>query len=255
MPSEPPRSAVRYLRALEGERWDELPGRAAARGFLSTYAHYLGLDEGPLLDAYSRGPGRTDGLGRLPEDTLPQPGTLKGRARWPAVVVVAGSVAILAAGVLALTVSGEGDEPAPAPVRPKAATAQDPVTGGSGGGGSPVGDQAAKPSAPDGDSAAKAEEKVASKRSAVELRATAEVWVCLLSGRGRALVEGETLASGDSRGPFERRSFEAAFGNGSVRLEVNGKRVEVPPSADPLAYRIGPGGLAPLEEGSRPDCL
>jgi transcriptional regulator with XRE-family HTH domain len=34
----------RYLRALEEERFDLLPGAAYAKGFLRTYADYLGLD-------------------------------------------------------------------------------------------------------------------------------------------------------------------------------------------------------------------
>jgi cytoskeleton protein RodZ len=36
---------ARYLRALEDERFELLPGTAYVRGFLRTYARYLGLDE------------------------------------------------------------------------------------------------------------------------------------------------------------------------------------------------------------------
>ena len=35
---------ARYLRAIEAEDWDALPGGAYARGFIRTYAAYLGLD-------------------------------------------------------------------------------------------------------------------------------------------------------------------------------------------------------------------
>lgn len=35
---------VRYLQAMENEEWDVLPGAAYAKGFLRTYATYLGLD-------------------------------------------------------------------------------------------------------------------------------------------------------------------------------------------------------------------
>jgi hypothetical protein len=37
------------LAALEGERWDDLPGRAYARAFLRTYATALGLDADALV--------------------------------------------------------------------------------------------------------------------------------------------------------------------------------------------------------------
>jgi hypothetical protein len=37
----------RYLRAMEEERWELLPGAAYARAFLRTYAEFLALDGGP----------------------------------------------------------------------------------------------------------------------------------------------------------------------------------------------------------------
>src|SRR5438094_3876266 len=38
-----------YLKALEEEDYDRLPGAVYARGFLRTYAAYLGLDPEPLV--------------------------------------------------------------------------------------------------------------------------------------------------------------------------------------------------------------
>src|SRR6476620_2296967 len=38
------RIRIRYLDALENEEWDVLPGDAYVRGFLHTYADFLGLD-------------------------------------------------------------------------------------------------------------------------------------------------------------------------------------------------------------------
>jgi Helix-turn-helix domain len=46
------RIRTRYLRALENERFDELPGEAYAKGFLRTYADHLGLDGQEFLAAY-----------------------------------------------------------------------------------------------------------------------------------------------------------------------------------------------------------
>jgi cytoskeleton protein RodZ len=45
---------ARYLRALEDERWDELPSTAYGKGFLRTYAELLGLDAEALVDEYRR---------------------------------------------------------------------------------------------------------------------------------------------------------------------------------------------------------
>jgi transcriptional regulator with XRE-family HTH domain len=41
----------RYLRALEAERFEDLPGEVYARAFLREYADYLGLDGGSLVRA------------------------------------------------------------------------------------------------------------------------------------------------------------------------------------------------------------
>jgi cytoskeleton protein RodZ len=45
---------VKYLRALENEEWEVLPGHPYAKGFLRTYAQFLGLDGGALVDEYRR---------------------------------------------------------------------------------------------------------------------------------------------------------------------------------------------------------
>lgn len=48
----------KYLAALEGEDFDVLPGPVFARGFLRTYARYLGLDSQMYIDEYNARFGR-----------------------------------------------------------------------------------------------------------------------------------------------------------------------------------------------------
>ncbi|MGH3010126.1 MAG: RodZ domain-containing protein [Gaiellaceae bacterium] len=43
----------RYLQALEEERWELLPGDAYVKGFLRTYADFLGLDGNLCVDEYN----------------------------------------------------------------------------------------------------------------------------------------------------------------------------------------------------------
>jgi cytoskeletal protein RodZ len=43
----------RYLHALEEERWELLPGDAYVKGFLRTYADFLGLDGNLYVDEYN----------------------------------------------------------------------------------------------------------------------------------------------------------------------------------------------------------
>src|SRR4029078_11077553 len=43
---------AKYLRALENEEWELLPGPTFVKTFLRTYAEYLGLDSPNLAEAY-----------------------------------------------------------------------------------------------------------------------------------------------------------------------------------------------------------
>src|SRR5579875_2073705 len=45
---------AKYLRALENEEWDLLPGDVYVRSFLRTYSDFLGLDSRQILDEYKR---------------------------------------------------------------------------------------------------------------------------------------------------------------------------------------------------------
>ncbi|MFY9264682.1 MAG: helix-turn-helix domain-containing protein [Solirubrobacterales bacterium] len=45
---------AKYLRALENEEYDLLPGSAYVKSFLRTYAEYLGVDARRLVDIYKQ---------------------------------------------------------------------------------------------------------------------------------------------------------------------------------------------------------
>lgn len=47
------RIAARFLRAIEGEQWDQLPGGVFNRGFVRAVARYLGLDEENIVAEYT----------------------------------------------------------------------------------------------------------------------------------------------------------------------------------------------------------
>jgi hypothetical protein len=223
---------VRYLRAMENEQWDVLPGGPYTRGFIRTYAGYLGLDGERLAEEYQRSAGSSDGE-RAPRRVEPVASAARaGRApripgRVLAVVVSLGLVGLLVA--IGLT-GGDGDEAAaPAP--------------------------AAKPNGDGGQAGGGRTNVAALPGVTVRLAATAEVWVCLLDSDEEPAVDGEILEPGDEAGPFRAEGFTAAFGNGEVELTVDGKRTGTPPSASPVGYEIeSDGDLTPLEEGERPDC-
>ena len=45
---------AKYLRALENEEWDLLPGPTFVKTFLRSYADYLGLDSRMLVEEYKQ---------------------------------------------------------------------------------------------------------------------------------------------------------------------------------------------------------
>jgi cytoskeleton protein RodZ len=116
----------RYLSALEEERWEMLPGEAYAKGFLRTYAEYLGLDGELYIDEYNaRLRGREDEpLGAEP---FGSGGRLSGTAprTLAGALVLATAVAGLAAWRLAGSSTSHGAR-SPASGVPAAASAPAP---------------------------------------------------------------------------------------------------------------------------------
>ena len=67
----------RYLTALEDEQWELLPGEAYAKGFLRTYAEYLGLDGTLYVDEFNERVAAQDEEPIVPESLAPS----RGRSR------------------------------------------------------------------------------------------------------------------------------------------------------------------------------
>src|SRR5438270_8206683 len=65
---------AKYLRAIENEEWDLLPGPVYVKSFLRTYGDYLGLDSRMLVDEFKRRYER-------PSDHDPRPVAQRSRER------------------------------------------------------------------------------------------------------------------------------------------------------------------------------
>src|SRR5262245_19261129 len=105
--AEATRIRIKFLAALEAERFDQLPAEVYARGFLRTYAEYLGLD-GDLLvsELNARIEASRPPPPPPPERRVTMP-TLEGRV-WALLGV---STLLVLAGVLGLR-SGSGSKSA-----------------------------------------------------------------------------------------------------------------------------------------------
>jgi hypothetical protein len=223
----------RFLRAMEREEWDALPGGVYTRGFIRTYANFLGLDGERLADDYRR---EVEGA-QSPEPPVaasaPQPTSDAGLrvSRLPLVLAVGGVILVAAVAILVIP-GGEG---------------------GNGANRSPAARHVSRQAGARGERPASAERPV--EGVSMRLTAKAEVWVCVLGARGGHLVDGRILEAGSAAGPFHSDSFTIAFGNGDVTMTIDGKRAEIPATSSPIGYSIdSTGALTELSEAERPTC-
>lgn len=224
------RIRLRYLRAIEDEEWDVLPGGFYIRGFIRTYASFLGLDGERLVADYRREVERwhrdpTEGAQVQAAGKDPS----QRRLRVPAGGLIV--IAVIAVAVIAIVA----------------------IPSGGGGGGK-------SPASPDSHSASRpeAQSKVVAKPRpgvSVRLTASAEVWVCVLNGGGKEVVDGLILEAGGEEGPFHSGSFTVSFGNGEVTMLIDGREAEIPETSSPIGYAIDSSGdLTELDEAERPSC-
>jgi cytoskeletal protein RodZ len=106
----------RYLTALEEEQWDMLPGEAYTKGFLRTYAEFLGLNGNLYIDEYNARIAHRDEEPLVPETLAPKRGTRSSVLRTLVGIFVLGAAV---AGLAAWRLGGTSATP------PKA---QQPVT-------------------------------------------------------------------------------------------------------------------------------
>ena len=90
---------AKYLRALEDEQFDTLPAQTYIKGFLRTYADYLGLDGQLYVDEYNSR--FVSGEEETPLRTRPVDGRHERRLQSKAVVVVAAGIVLVTALVIA----------------------------------------------------------------------------------------------------------------------------------------------------------
>jgi cytoskeleton protein RodZ len=232
---------AKYLRALENEEFGLLPGNTFVKTFLRTYAEYLGLDPQLLLEEYRAGyeprgeelqpysvaaRRRQRDRGRQPRTRRtagpPGPGT--------AIIVLVGVVLVIFA-ILGLTGNGGSSDSS----SPKS----------SGGG-----KQQAKKK--------KGEGKKKSEKPAVtevKLRAVPTVltYMCVDRGPGETPIYNSSTTDPQA---FRGKRVRINAGNASVKLSVNGKRVDVPAGSDPIGYdfqlRDGKVVTDELAVGERP---
>lgn len=241
----------RYLEAIEQEDWDALPEEFYARSFIRKYARFLDVDPEPLVEEYRRQQGGAQ-RGEAPSSPFARTRSrraeaLRRRRKRQSVYAWTGALGLLAAIVVAIVLlSSGGGEGGGAKEGTNAA--------GKAGGKAGATKSGAGHKQGAGGVGGKATKK-ATRGVKLQIEPTAEVWTCVINGKGKPLVDGQTLAAGETAGPFHSGSYAAAFGNGSVRILVDGKLAKTPSTPNPMGIAVDPQGkVHELPEGSRPSC-
>jgi cytoskeleton protein RodZ len=229
---------AKYLRALENEEWDLLPGPTFVKTFLRTYADYLGLDARNLVEEYRARYERPSA-----QELTPFGSGMGGRRTRPRRPILAPWMLVIA-GIAALVVAlyflGQwGDDD---PEREAAAPTPTPTAAPAGEGDGEGGGRKRK----------KKQEKPTVAR--MQIQPTGPVSVCLENAAGEPLIENVTLQANQDTETFRSKRFRVSFGTGAAVMRVDGKPYQVSEDA-PIGYEVRAGGRPKaLPEAERPTC-
>lgn len=221
---------ARYIRALENEDWETLPGPAYIRGFLRTYGQLLGLDGEMLADEFRRRYGEAPGAATTPTEPLLSDRRRPSMPRSPsplvwAVGIIVGIVALII--VLGLLSGGDDSSP-PKGVHPKAAKHGGKGKGKGGGGGSSL------------------------EPVKAVVAAKTDIEVCLVAGGDQALIDSQTLQAGVREVYTGHKNYRLDAGPGKIKFVVGNDSQRID-STDPTGWEGDSNGIT-AGEYQGPDC-
>jgi hypothetical protein len=230
---------AKYLRALENEEWNLLPGPTFVKSFLRTYAEYLGLDARLLVEEYRgryEAPAESEsspiGPPRRPERDRARGGPRGGPPVPPRAVLAVVLVLAVVGGLYALGTWKSGSSDVSKRTPAGRATSRR--------------------------SRARPHHRVRPRPHRVSLARlqilpTGAVYVCLTDGKGRKLIPGATLGPGSPSRVFAAPKLLVTLGNDFARMRVDGRVLGVPPTGRPISYVVTSAGrrAVPLARGPR----
>jgi len=231
---------AKYLRALENEEWDLLPGPTFVKSFLRTYATALGLDGKALVEEYrlnyERPSEPAEPIGASPRRVRVPRASGGGSGPSRGYVALVGIVGVVIVLLIVGLVSGGGGK------------------SGSSGTASTRANTHTTDRRPGGAARHTAHPRDGSRVVSLSLRATGTVYVCLLGEGRKQLVAGKTLEAGARTPTYHARKFELTLGNNSVALTIDGIPRVVPASSGAIGYSITRAGRRTLVPGHLPTC-
>lgn len=239
---------AKYLRALENEEWNLLPGPTFVRSFLRTYAQALGLDDKALVDEYRR-------QFEQPSELEHQPPVMASQSRRARTARSGGGggrpsrgylTAIAAIGLLiVLLIVGLITEKKGGSAPTQASNTGTSTTG-------TRHHHSRSTSASAGSSAPGSSGE--GTRVALSLKPTGPVWVCLIGDGTRKAIPGVTLQPSYTPVTYHASRFTLTLGNNAVTMYVNGKAESVPTTSTAIGYSITSSGRRLLAASQQPTC-
>jgi cytoskeleton protein RodZ len=252
---------AKYLRALENEEWNLVPGPVYVKSFLKTYGDYLGLDSRLLIDEFKRRFERpsenevraTASSARERErDRNRNPRRFSATVFSPIGVIVVAVVVIVVALYLIGSHSSNG---------PSASTGI--ATSGGNRPAKTTNKRKTNPTkhrttAPGTSTNAKRTTRTTANNTTTTARTIASLamvpegntWVCVESASGTTLYTG-TYSTGETIKTVHGAVLLVSLGNNEVSMTVNGKRY-TPSGSSAIGLKITPKGVSAL--ATRPDC-
>ncbi len=228
---------AKYLRALENEEWDLLPGPTFVKSFLRTYAGALGLDGKALVEEYRLSYERPS---EPPEPIVASPRRVRvprgpgGPGPSRGYLALVGIVGV----VIVLLIVG--------------------LLSGGGGGSSPNTLSTVAPHAKHGGGAHAGRSRTRapgrSDLASLKLEPTGAVYVCLIGDDESKRIPGVILEPGAHEPIYHARRFLLTLGNNAVNLTANGTPLTVPASTQAIGYSITRAGAKRLAPGALPTC-
>jgi cytoskeleton protein RodZ len=234
---------AKYLRAIENEEWDLLPGPVYVKSFLRTYGDFLGVDSRLLVDEYKRRyerPADSDlrpiaPLGRERERRRRRP-------RLGPVGVVVIALLVVAGALYAVDKLFPSSTP---PTTPSTSVASQSPTSTSA--------TTHTTTTHHGHAPPRHRHKPPPNTVTMKLTPTSPVYVCVEDGNGKRLISGVIYAPGQAVPVETAPKLLITLGNSAVQMKVNGKSVTVGPGA-PVGYELTPGKTTALPAAQRPTC-
>ncbi len=231
---------AKYLRAIENEEWDLLPGPVYAKSFLRTYGDYLGLDSRMLVEEFKRRYERpTDHEPAAPIASFPREREREHKPRRPllpswAPIGLALIVIVAALFVVGTVFGGGGSKSNNSPAGLHAGAHRPGTT------------------APRRPAPAPAPAKP--QTVTLQMVPTGPVYVCLVNAHGNKLIDERTFTTGETIPTEGGRKLLLTLGNANLQLKVNGHAVPIAQSSTAIRLLITPTGEQHIPASMQPTC-